>query len=67
MYLYVYVYVVYLKIVNYHSIKIVYFFLQQNLKSINLTSKNQVFDCFSVQEDFPMCLSYVYVSVYWEA
>ena len=46
---------VYLKIVNYHSIHVV--FLQKNLKSTNPTSKNQVFDCFSVQEDFHMHLS----------
>ena len=32
-------------------------FLQKNLKSINPTSKNQVFDCFSAQEDFHMRLS----------
>ena len=27
-------------------------FLQKNLKSINPTSQNQVFDCFSAQKDF---------------
>ena len=32
-------------------------FIQKNLKSINPTSKNQVFDCFSAQEDFHMRLS----------
>ena len=46
-----YVYVVYLKILNYHSIYMVQFFLQNNLKGTikspqeSTTSKNQVFDC----------------------
>ena len=47
----------YLKIVNYHSINMVQFFYKKNLKGINPTSKDQVFDCISTQEDFHMRLS----------
>jgi hypothetical protein len=32
-------------------------FLQKNSKSINPTSKNQVFNCFSAEEEFHMRLS----------
>ena len=52
----------YLKIVNYHSINMVYF-LQKNLKGINPTSKNQVFDCFSAQEHGACVCVCVYVSL----
>ena len=58
-YVYVYVYVCLCvfedSILSFHKHGVV--FLQKNLKSINPTSENQVFDCFSAQEDFHMRLS----------
>ena len=39
---------------SFHKHGVVFFFYKMNLKSINPTSTNQVFVCFSVQEDFHM-------------